>query len=254
MRPRMLAALVTVTAGAVAGLRCRADLLAAQARLEAPPVAVRRLTTDRATIEFTDSGSGPVVLVLHGNGGRWDQGLDWASRRLGKDHRVVAVSRFGYLGSSVPPAAGTANQADVLAELLDLLGVDRVDVVTLSAGSAAGLQFAVRHPERLRSLVLEAPAVPSPTPKVPPRPILRALLRVEVLFWLLTRYRRWWRPWWAPPGTASPTRTSASSRRSRPRRCRCAPAWTASSSTATSPSRRTAPAASTGARCAPRPS
>ena len=179
---------MTVAAGVAAGLRCRADLRAAQARLEAPPVAVRRVTTNRATVEFADSGSGPAVLVLHGNGGGWDQGLDWASRRLGTDRRVLAVSRFGYLGSSVPPAAGTADQADVLAELLDSLGLDRVDVVTLSAGSAAGLQLAVRHPERVRSLVLEAPAVPSPAPTLPPRPVLRALLRGEFPFWLLTRY------------------------------------------------------------------
>ena len=130
----------------------------------------------------------PAVLVLHGNGGGSDQGLDWASRRLEGNHRVLAVSRFGYLGSSMPPDAGTADQADALADLLGSLGLDRVDVVTLSAGSAAGLQLAVRHPDRVRSLVLEAPAVPSPTPKVPPRPVLRALLRAEFLFWLLTRY------------------------------------------------------------------
>lgn len=113
-------------------------------------MAVRQLTTERATIEFADSGSGPVVLVLHGNGGGWDQGLDWASRRLEEDRRVLAVSRFGYLGSSVPTAATTADQADAIADLLDSLGLDRVDVVTLSAGSA--------------------------------------LLRAEFPFWLLTRY------------------------------------------------------------------
>ena len=188
MRRRSVAGLLALATGAVAGLRCRADLRTAQAGLEAPEVGVRRIITDRATVEFTDSGSGPAVLVLHGNGGGWDQGLDWARRRLGEDRRVLAVSRFGYLGSTVPRDASTADQADVLAELLDRLELDRVDVVTLSAGSAAGLQLAIRHPERVRSLVLEAPAVPSPTPKVPPRPVLRALLRAEFPLWLLTRY------------------------------------------------------------------
>lgn len=175
-------------AGLGAALVCRADLRTAQARLDAPPVRVHRLITDRATIEYADHGSGPAVLVLHGNGGGWDQGLDWAGRRLGDGHRVLAVSRFGYLGSTVPPSATTADQADVLAELLNSLGIDRLDVVTLSAGSAAGLQFAARHPARVRSLVLEAPAVPSRAPKVPPARVLRALLRAEFLFWLITRY------------------------------------------------------------------
>ena len=189
MRPLPLALLGTLGAAAVgAGLVCRTDLRAAQARLDAPPVPVRRLVTPRATVEYADHGSGPAVLVLHGNGGGRDQGLDWADRRLGDGHRVLAVSRFGYLGSTVPPSATTADQADVLAELLDALGIDRVDVVALSAGSVAGLQFAVRHPARVRSLVLEAPAVPSRAPTVPPAPVLRALLRAEFLFWLLTRY------------------------------------------------------------------
>ena len=189
MRRSSLAALGTIgAAGLGAALACRADLRTAQSRLHATWAPVHRLSTDRATIEYADHGSGPAVLVLHGNGGGWDQGLDWARRRLGEDRRVLAVSRFGYLGSTVPPSATTADQADVLAGLLDSLGIDRIDVVTLSAGSAAGLQFAIRHPARVRSLVLEAPAVPSSAPTVPPAPVLRGLLRAEFLFWLLTRY------------------------------------------------------------------
>ena len=161
MRPSSTVLAAAAAAVLATGLRCRADLATARARLDTPPVPVRRLTTDRATVEYADAGSGPAVLVLHGNGGGWDQGVDWARRRLGDEYRLLAVSRMGYLGSTLPPGATTATQADLLVELLDSLGIDRADVVTLSAGSAAGLQMAARHPGRVRSLVLEAPVVPS---------------------------------------------------------------------------------------------
>jgi pimeloyl-ACP methyl ester carboxylesterase len=45
-------------------------------------------------------------------------------------------------------------QADVAAALLDMLEVERVAVVGISAGGSAVIQFAARHPERTRALVL----------------------------------------------------------------------------------------------------
>jgi pimeloyl-ACP methyl ester carboxylesterase len=47
---------------------------------------------------------------------------------------VIAPSRFGYLGSSLPAGATPADQADAYAVLLDALGIERTAVVGCSTG------------------------------------------------------------------------------------------------------------------------
>ena len=54
-------------------------------------------------------------------------------------------------------------QADAYAQLLDHLGIDKVVVVSISAGAWSALQFAIRHPERCLALVLLVPADYLPT-------------------------------------------------------------------------------------------
>jgi pimeloyl-ACP methyl ester carboxylesterase len=49
-------------------------------------------------------------------------------------------------------------QADAYVQLLDHLGIDKVVVVGISAGAWSSMQFAIRHPERCRALVLLVPA------------------------------------------------------------------------------------------------
>jgi 2-hydroxy-6-oxonona-2,4-dienedioate hydrolase len=49
-------------------------------------------------------------------------------------------------------------RADAYAQLLDHLGIDKVFVVGISAGAWSSVQFAIRHPERCRGLLLLVPA------------------------------------------------------------------------------------------------
>lgn len=51
-------------------------------------------------IEYTEDGSGPPVLVIHGSGGGYDQGELIAKAVLGEDFRSSTPSRFGYLRST----------------------------------------------------------------------------------------------------------------------------------------------------------
>jgi len=71
----------------------------------------------------------------------------WANL-TGPGFRVIAPSRFGYFGSTLPQGGTPADQADAYALLLEHLGVDRAVVVGFSAGSGSILEFARRHPER----------------------------------------------------------------------------------------------------------
>ena len=92
-------------------------------------------------------GSGEPLLVIHGIFGGCDAGMVSFDDLL-DDRRVVAPSRFGYLGSTVPTGATPALQADVFVELLNHLGMDQVDVMGYSAGSTSAIQLALRHPQR----------------------------------------------------------------------------------------------------------
>ncbi|AGL15866.1 alpha/beta fold hydrolase [Actinoplanes sp. N902-109] len=177
--------------------RYRRDLAAARQRLTAPPAPVEIARTPYGEVEFTAWGQGPRVLVIHGNNGGWDQAVDWAQRRLDPGFGVVAVSRYGYLGSSLPPGASTAGQADALAALLDHLGIDRVDVVSLSAGSTTAALLAISHPDRVGRLVLESAVLPAAKPqRLPPAVLLKALLRTE------------WPTWWTTTKPAAVARAS----------------------------------------------
>jgi pimeloyl-ACP methyl ester carboxylesterase len=135
--------------------RYAADLQAARNRL----AGMGRTIEGRAgPIEYAEAGSGPPVLIVHGAGGGFDQGLLMASPLSRAGWRVIAPSRFGYLGTPMPPDASPQAQADALADLLDTLGIGTIPVIGGSAGALPALHFAARHPDRCRALVALVPA------------------------------------------------------------------------------------------------
>ncbi len=116
------------------------------------------IATRFGRLEYAAKGSGPPVMMIHGTGGGFDQGLSFAEGLARRGHRVIAPSRFGYLRSDFPADPSSENQADALVALLDHLGIDRLPVAGGSAGALAAIQFALRHPDRCSLLVLLVPA------------------------------------------------------------------------------------------------
>jgi pimeloyl-ACP methyl ester carboxylesterase len=168
MKPYFVAALGAGLAVPAFGLflRYRRDLQAARARLAA--VERRVVSTEWGAVEYAERGSGTPVLVVHGIFHNCVGGL-LSVRDLFADRRVIAPSRFGYLGSNIPPNATPAAQADAFAALLDTLDIARLDVVGLSAGAPAALQLALRHPEKVKHLAVLVGNLPgSPTAIVQP--------------------------------------------------------------------------------------
>jgi len=144
------------------------------------------------TVEYAIGGEGPPVLVIHGAGGGFDQGLLLAEAVGGEGFRWIAVSRFGYLQSPMPEDASTAAQADALAEMLTQLEIERVDVLAMSGGAPPALQLAANHPERVGAMVLLSPAPFTPFGgEVAGRPIptafYTALVGSDVIYWLMQR-------------------------------------------------------------------
>ncbi len=174
-----------LVAGSWVGAHYRRDLQAAQAQLES--LESRIVETACGPIEVAVEGEGAPVLVVHGNGGGFDQGLGFARLYLGEGYKVIAPSRFGYLRTPLPADASPELQADAYACLLDALQVPRVALVTSSAGVTAAVQFALRHPERLTALVLHSPNAPGPVEMaMPPAAVMRRIFQSDFAFWALS--------------------------------------------------------------------
>ncbi len=145
-------------------------------------------------IEYAQVGDGPPVLIVHGAGGGFDQGLYFAEPFVHAGFRFITMSRFGYLRTPLPADASPQAQADAHACLLDALGIERVvGIVGVSAGAPSSMQFVLRHPERADHLVLLVPlayaprsaeqsTAPSSTPVV-----FETALKSDFLFWLATK-------------------------------------------------------------------
>src|SRR3990167_5879131 len=132
--PAVLAIIGVVIAGlgALTYYRYQHDMQRARARVA---IGGQIVETPCGPIEYAVVGEGPAVLVAHGAGGGYDQGLDFGKSLIGGGWRVIAVSRFGYLRAPLPADASAAAQADVYVCLLDALKIRRAAIVGGSAGA-----------------------------------------------------------------------------------------------------------------------
>src|SRR5512142_2235151 len=85
------------------------EIRAARARIEAGSHVA---ATHSGPIEYATAGQGSPVLVVHGAGGGYDQGLDLGESLATKGFRMIAMSRFGYLRTPLPMDASATAQAD----------------------------------------------------------------------------------------------------------------------------------------------
>ena len=180
-------------AGVGTYLMYRADMRAARSRLLAGS---RVVSTARGLIEVAVVGDGPPVLVVHGTGGGFDQGMNIARGFMGEwgeGFRRIAISRFGYLRTPMPQDPSSAAQAEALAAVLDTLEVPRAAAIGVSAGAHPTAQFALRYPEKVDALILAVPALYTPPePGAPPATgtpaiITNYVLRSDFLVWLMGR-------------------------------------------------------------------
>ena len=143
-------------------------------------------------IEYTEGGSGPDVLVLHGSGGGYDQGELIAQAVLGEEFHWTTPSRFGYLRSTFREAATWDDQAHAYAYLLDHLGIEKVAVVAMSHGGPSALLFAVLHPDRVSSLTLvscgvASSATPDQAQANEKGELLTSIFKFDLPYWAISK-------------------------------------------------------------------
>lgn len=106
-------------------------------------------------IAYVAHGKGPVALFVHGvlvNSFLWRHQL----AHLGETRRCIAVDLLAHGATQIDPAqdvSSTAN-ATMLAQFLDALKIDKVDLVGNDSGGGMAMIFAANHPQRVRSLTL----------------------------------------------------------------------------------------------------
>ena len=111
--------------------------------------------TPSGRIGYTEQGSGPVALFVHGvllNGHLWRHQLE----ALSDIRRCIAVDLLSHGDTEITPdqdVSVTAN-AKMLLEFLNALNIDRVDLVGNDSGGGIAQIFAASHPDRVRSLTL----------------------------------------------------------------------------------------------------
>ena len=188
-RKWLLAAALAALAALAVGLLFKADLRAARGRVEGRSTTI---ATANGPMEYAVAGSGPPLLMIHGTGGGFDQGLLFTEKVAAHGVRVIAPSRFGYLRSGFPADHSSEAQADAFVALLDHLKLEKVVVAGGSAGALSAVQFALRHPERTSALILIVPAANveghDPNEMSPAQEwMVRRLVTSDFLYWVARR-------------------------------------------------------------------
>jgi pimeloyl-ACP methyl ester carboxylesterase len=142
---------------AVQGVRCNIAVNESRERL--PEYGAKTAELSYGDMTYVDEGDGEVILTVHGIFGGYDQAYD-TCRDISTDYRILAPSRFGYLGSDVKGDGTPAEQAAAYVELLDELGIDKVYLLGTSAGGTIAIRFALDYPERTKGLILFCSAMP----------------------------------------------------------------------------------------------
>lgn len=107
-----------------------------------------------ASIFYDVAGSGPALIFAHGLGGNhiswWQQVPHFRDR-----YTCVTFAHRGFAPSrEAPGGPGPMAFVDDLAALIAHLGLDDVRLVGQSMGGWTCLGYALRHPERVRAMVM----------------------------------------------------------------------------------------------------
>jgi len=121
-------------------------------------------------IHVSIRGEGSPILLINGLGGLIRTFDPLRAELTG--YQTIAFDVPGIGKSQMPPKPmRLPRHADLIAELLDILGLSQVDVFGVSWGGALAQEFALRHPKRVRRLILAATSA-GPALFMKPRDIL----------------------------------------------------------------------------------
>jgi pimeloyl-ACP methyl ester carboxylesterase len=123
-----------------------------------------------ARIYYEMAGEGPFLVLMHAcctDRRMWDRQFS----TFAQDYRVLRYDMRGYGNSTLVPSP-FSNRGD-LHQLLEFFGIQQSHFIACSMGSLAVTDFALEHPEKVKSLVLVSPALSGyPYDGQPPQAVL----------------------------------------------------------------------------------
>src|ERR1700676_3466268 len=100
-------------------------------------------------------GSGEPVVLLHGAFMTVTNNWDGWIGELSKTRKVIAVEMQGHgRTADIERDISSENLADDVASLLDHLKIPKADLIGYSMGGGVAMQCAVRHPDKVRKVVV----------------------------------------------------------------------------------------------------
>jgi 2-hydroxymuconate-semialdehyde hydrolase len=122
------------------------------------PEIARSIVAAGIKTNYHDLGSGFPVLMLHGSGPGVSAWANWrlVMPSLAERARVIApdMAGFGYTERRPDLRYDMDTWVAQAVGMLDALGIEQADLVGNSFGGGLALQVAIRHPQRIRRLVL----------------------------------------------------------------------------------------------------
>lgn len=113
-------------------------------------------------LHYVVRGKGPRLFIVSPGWGIGSKYLQLGMKSLQKDLTLVFVDTRGSGGSSKPADPKRMSQAvmaDDLDELRERLGLETLDLMGHSDGGTIALEYATRHPQHVRNLILVDPGV-----------------------------------------------------------------------------------------------
>jgi pimeloyl-ACP methyl ester carboxylesterase len=112
----------------------------------------------RLRVRISGPAAAPVVILLHGFGSSLETWEPWAGV-LDKQYRVIRFDLPGFGLTGPDPSGDYTDQrtVEILAALMDRLGIEKADLIGNSLGGKIAWNFAVAYPGRVNRLVLISP-------------------------------------------------------------------------------------------------
>jgi haloalkane dehalogenase len=119
------------------------------------PFTPHYFTTDVGQMHYVDEGKGTPIVFVHGNPS-WSFQFRAQIKGLSGTHRCIAPDHIGFGLSDKPYEWNYLPQghADHLERLLESLDLREITLVVEDWGGPIGLSYALRHPDRVRNLVI----------------------------------------------------------------------------------------------------
>lgn len=137
---------------------------------------------NESELHYEVRGNGePLVLVPGFASGAWS--WQWQAEDLARNFRVITFDPRGVASSTLKNGANVSIEkiADDIASLLAELKISKAHILGISFGGFVAQEFALRHPDKLKKLVLASTSFGGPNHVAPPIEVLAAFSATDGL-------------------------------------------------------------------------